>query len=86
MRQYFVKRVLLFVPVVLLVSVIIFAIMRVVPGDIAEVILAGAEGEGRYTQEDYDRLRHRPTRRSDRRSEPQAWHPRQQRDCSGRWP
>lgn len=59
MKAYVLKRALLFVPVLFLVSAIIFTIMRIVPGDVADQILAGPEGEGRYSQQDYDALRHR---------------------------
>ena len=59
MRTYIVKRLLLFVPVLFLVSAIIFVILHVVPGDVVDRILAGPEGEGRYTQAEYDQLRTR---------------------------
>ena len=57
MSAYLIKRVLLFIPTLILVSIIIFAIMRVVPGDPALAILAGVDGEGEYTQDQLDRLR-----------------------------
>ena len=57
MSAYLIKRVLLFIPTVILVSIIIFAIMRVLPGDPALAMLAGADGEGEYTQDQLDRLR-----------------------------
>lgn len=44
MRDYVLRRLLLFVPTLFLVSVLIFGIMRVLPGDVALVILGGGEG------------------------------------------
>lgn len=44
MRRYIIRRILLFVPVLFGVSVIIFVLMRVVPGDVAELILFGPGG------------------------------------------
>ena len=57
MRQYIVRRLLLFIPTLFLVSVIIFSLLRMIPGDIAEALLIGA-GEGKFTQEDIEKLRH----------------------------
>ena len=57
MRQYTVKRVGLFLPTVLLVTVSVFVLMRWIPGDPALAILED-EGGGSYTQEDLARLRH----------------------------
>ncbi|MEK7872332.1 MAG: ABC transporter permease [Chloroflexota bacterium] len=57
MQQYVVRRLLLFVPVLLLVSLIIFTVMRVAPGDVAILVVAGPEGEGRYSQEDLENVR-----------------------------
>ncbi len=56
MRQYVVRRLLL-VPVTLFViSVAVFVVLRVLPGDVAHVIL-GQGGEGHYTEEEYQALR-----------------------------
>jgi ABC-type dipeptide/oligopeptide/nickel transport system permease component len=44
MGQYLFGRVLQLIPVLLLISVVIFVIMHVLPGDPAELMLAGAEG------------------------------------------
>ena len=58
MTQYFVKRLLLFAPTVLLATLIIFVLMWIIPGDAAMMILTGEEGEGgRVSLEDVDRLR-----------------------------
>ena len=53
MRQYIIRRLLLFVPTLLLVSVLIFLLIRVVPGDAALAML----GEGDFTDEDVERAR-----------------------------
>lgn len=58
MHEYIAKRLALFIPTILLVTIIVFVVMRLVPGDPAIAILEG-EGGGSYTQEDLDRLRHR---------------------------
>ncbi len=57
MQQYTIKRVGLFVPTVLLVTVLVFVLMRWIPGDPALAILED-EGGGSFTQEDLARLRH----------------------------
>ena len=48
MRQYVVRRLLLFLPTLILVSLLIFGLIRVVPGDAALAML----GEGDYSDED----------------------------------
>jgi peptide/nickel transport system permease protein len=55
MRQYAAKRIVLFLPTVLLITVIVFVVMRLVPGDPALAILS--EGDAPYTQEDLANLR-----------------------------
>ena len=55
MRQYALKRIGLFIPTVLLVTVIVFVVMRLIPGDPALAILS-ADDAG-YTQEDLRLLR-----------------------------
>ncbi len=57
MQAYIVRRLLLFVPVLLLVSLIIFTMMRVAPGDVAILVVAGPEGEGKYSPEDLENVR-----------------------------
>lgn len=57
MLHYVAKRLLLFIPTMLLVTVVIFLLMRLVPGDPALIILGGTLGEGHYTQEDLENLR-----------------------------
>lgn len=56
MRQYAVKRIGLFIPTVLLITLIIFVVMRVIPGDPALAILN--DGDAGYTQAMLDDLRH----------------------------
>jgi len=59
MLQYSVQRLALFVPTLLVVSVLVFILMRIVPGDPALLILIGTEdGSGTYTQEELDKVRH----------------------------
>ena len=55
MRQYALKRLALIVPTVLLVTIIVFAVMRLIPGDPALVILS--DGDASFTQEELDALR-----------------------------
>ena len=60
MRSYIAKRILLFIPTLLLVTLLIFLILRVVPGDPAIMLLAGAGGgneEQDFSQEDLEKLR-----------------------------
>ena len=57
MRKYIARRLVLFVPTLLGVSIAIFTLLRVIPGDVAALMLGGAEGEGSYTQEDLERVR-----------------------------
>ena len=56
MRKYAIKRISLFIPTVLLLTIIVFVIMRLIPGDPALAILN--DGEGNYTQQELERLRH----------------------------
>ncbi len=57
MARYTLSRLLQLAPVLLLISIIIFAIMHLLPGDPAELMLAGAEG-GATTPERLVELRH----------------------------
>ncbi len=56
MGQYVIRRLLWFIPVLFLVSVIIFVIMRVVPGDPVIAALGGEASVG-LKQEQIDRIR-----------------------------
>ena len=55
MQQYTAKRIALFVPTILLITIIVFVVMRIVPGDPALAILS--EGEAQFTQAELDKLR-----------------------------
>ena len=58
MIQYIVRRLLLFIPTMILATVMVFALFWVVPGDAAMMILTGEEGEGgRVNTEDIEQLR-----------------------------
>lgn len=50
MRQYALKRLGLFFPTILLVTVIVFVVMRLIPGDVCLAILS--DGEASFTQEE----------------------------------
>lgn len=56
MTGYFFQRLALFVPTLILVSFVVFAIMRFLPGDPAIALLSQG-GEGSYTDEDVERMR-----------------------------
>ena len=57
MQQYIARRLLLFIPSLIGVTIIIFALMRVVPGDVAVAILAGEGGQGIIDPEQLAELR-----------------------------
>ncbi len=46
MRAYIIRRLLLLIPTVLLVSLLVFFLMRLLPGDIVDVIMSESGGEG----------------------------------------
>jgi peptide/nickel transport system permease protein len=54
---YTAKRLLLCIPAILVVTVMVFLLMRVIPGDPALLILAGTSGEGSFKKEDLENLR-----------------------------
>jgi len=56
-RTYLIRRVLLFVPTLLLASAVVFTAMRVLPGDVATVILGTPETTGAATREQLEDLR-----------------------------
>ncbi len=59
MRNYITKRFVLFIPTLLIVTVVVFSILRVIPGDPALLILGGESGEDEFSQEQLDALRHK---------------------------
>ncbi len=56
MKAYIAKRLLQFIPVLIGISILIFGIMRIVPGDVALSILIG-DGSGTPDPAAYDRIR-----------------------------
>ncbi len=54
MAQYILRRLLLMVPTLLLVSMLVFSLVRLIPGDIAEIMV-----ENRKYASDVDDLRHK---------------------------
>ena len=58
MRTYLIKRLLLFVPTALLVSIAIFSMQYAIPGDYAtSVLLANVEDAVQATEADFERIR-----------------------------
>jgi len=57
-RTYALRRLGLFIPTLILTTLIVFVLFFLVPGDAALVILTGEEGAGAVTQEDIARMRH----------------------------
>ena len=55
MRQYVLKRIGLFLPTILLITIIVFVVMRLIPGDACVAILS--DGEASYTQEELEQCR-----------------------------
>ena len=51
MQAYIAKRTLQFIPTLLIVTIVIFALLRVAPGDPAVMLLSGGTGSG--DEEDY---------------------------------
>ncbi|HEU0022395.1 MAG TPA: ABC transporter permease [Dehalococcoidia bacterium] len=58
MRQYAARRLFLFIPTILLTTMIVFALFFLVPGDAALFILTGEDGSGAVTEKDLVKLRH----------------------------
>lgn len=56
MRNYIIKRLLLFIPTVIAVSMALFAILRVLPGDVAAVIIQAGDPEVTITEEERIRV------------------------------
>ncbi|PZC50581.1 MAG: peptide/nickel transport system permease protein [Chloroflexi bacterium] len=57
MKEYILKRLLLFIPTLIGTALAIFILLRVLPGDVAEIILSGPAGQGSFAHEDVLRLR-----------------------------
>ena len=58
MYQYLFRRLLLFIPTLILITLAIFLLMSIIPGDPARQRLAGQSGQGSFTQEELRDLRH----------------------------
>lgn len=56
MTQYIIRRILLFVPTLLLATGLIFAVLRIIPGDVARLIVTGG-GEGKFNERTYQEVR-----------------------------
>src|SRR5262249_17946634 len=54
MQAYIAKRCLLFVPTLLMATLVAFLLLRVIPGDPALVNLAGETGDSSFTQAELD--------------------------------
>jgi peptide/nickel transport system permease protein len=57
MQAYIAKRFLLFIPTLLMATLVAFLLLRVIPGDPAEVKLAGETGDSNFTQAELRELR-----------------------------
>lgn len=57
MHAYILKRFLLFIPTLIIVTILVFVLIRLIPGDPALLLLAGESGEGTFTQAKLDELR-----------------------------
>ena len=57
MSQYLMRRILLFIPTMLLATILVFALFSIVPGDAAVYLLTGEDAGGRVTNDDFERLR-----------------------------
>ncbi|MCW5852431.1 MAG: ABC transporter permease [Anaerolineae bacterium] len=57
MRAYVMRRLLSLAPILVGISLIVFVIMRLLPGDVASMILMGSEGQGSASQEAVTALR-----------------------------
>ena len=58
MHQYILRRLVLFIPTLIGASVIIFVMVRIMPGDVAFLIISGQGGEGgAVNEEELSRLR-----------------------------
>jgi peptide/nickel transport system permease protein len=56
-QAYIAKRFLLFIPTLLLATLVVFILLRLIPGDPAMVKLVGETGEAKFTQEQLEAMR-----------------------------
>ena len=57
MHKYVIRRLLMMIPILIGVSLVVFTIMRLVPGDVATMILMGPTGDMGARQADIEALR-----------------------------
>lgn len=57
MLRYITRRIIFLVPTMIFVSVIVFTLMNILPGDVARMILIGPGGEGDARAEDVAKIR-----------------------------
>ena len=58
MQSYIARRLLLFIPTVVLLTLLVFLFLRVIPGDPALQVLTSGTGEGSFTEEQLQAVRH----------------------------
>jgi peptide/nickel transport system permease protein len=56
-QTYIAKRFLLFIPTLLMATLLVFVLLRLIPGDPAMVKLVGETGEAKFTQEQLEAMR-----------------------------
>ncbi|MFH1141170.1 MAG: glutathione ABC transporter permease GsiC, partial [Chloroflexota bacterium] len=56
MQKYIIQRLLLAIPTLLLMSLFVFAVLRILPGDVVRLILGGGEGQS-ITQVSLDTIK-----------------------------
>jgi peptide/nickel transport system permease protein len=56
-QTYIAKRFLLFIPTLLMATLVVFILLRLIPGDPAMVKLVGETGEAKFTQEQLEAMR-----------------------------
>ena len=57
MREYLLRRLVLFIPTIVGATLLVFTLVRILPGDPALSILLGSSGENPFTQADLDKMR-----------------------------
>ena len=57
MRDYAIRRLILIIPTMLLASTMIFGLMRYLPGDVAQIIIAQIKAGAEYSEEELNELR-----------------------------
>ena len=57
MQRYVVRRILVAVPTLVGATLLVFLLLRVLPGDVAKMVLFGRGGEGAFSARNYEQLR-----------------------------